>query len=272
MNNSATSSHRTLKMGLFKSLTGRSCNYPASRNLDFTDYKTGVSCQYYCKSTDTCLAKYAKSTPQSAIYSIVEQPSAYQYTIKLHPEALIDMLNRTYRNLCPKLQSLGVEDALSRRRDGIVNEINQMDSYIISTAKWLREALEEIDYKLQDKRQKMLEEARDEAEFYEEEPPISIDESNGSDFYYYKSDLYFETTDQWREYSENTKNPIARMIESYFYWLLEPIIMNEMDDSPKELFTDMHSYYFNIISNITEFSGAGSLHSILQKSKPRNRY
>ncbi|CAH6784087.1 conserved hypothetical protein [Vibrio chagasii] len=259
-------------MGLFKSLTGRSCSYPASQKLDFTDYKTGVSCQYYCKSTDTCLAKYAKSSPQRAIYSIVEQPPAYQYTIRLHPEALVDMLNRTYRNLCPKLQSLGVEDALLRRRDGIVNEINQVDSYIISTAKWLRESLEEIDYKLQDKRQKMLEEACDEAEFYEEELPTSIDESNGSEFYYYKSDLYFETTGRWQEYSENTKNCIAWMVKSYFCWLLEAIIMNEMDDSTKKLFTDMHSYYFNIISNITEFSGAGSLHSILQKSKPRSRY
>ncbi|MGL5738755.1 MAG: hypothetical protein ACRCYJ_07785, partial [Plesiomonas shigelloides] len=228
------------------------------------EYNTGVSCGFYCDSSDTCLARYAKKMPDHAIYKIVEAPGAYCYSSKRHPEELIDMFNLTLRYLCPKLQSIGIEEALLKRRDSVISQMIEIDSYIISTARWLREELQLIECELERKRAQILEYASDEKEQNEDVTPIQIDESDGSDLYYYKSDLRFELTNRWFDRRNNTNNSIIKVIETSFSWLIDAIVMKEIDSAVKDYFKNTNEYYLNITSSITELAGAGSLNSILR--------
>ncbi|EIU6784928.1 TPA: hypothetical protein ACMDXF_004403 [Vibrio parahaemolyticus] len=255
-------------MGLFKSLTGRSCKYPTHKKLQFPQYNASTCCSHYCRSTDTCLAKDIKSIPDYTIHRILDQPSAYQYTASRHPEAFIQILDVTYQNLCPRLQLPFIQNALIAKRQKVAHEVSQLSNYVVFMSEWLRDELKEIERKTNVKREELLQEAIEEAWYEEQEEPTTIDESKGSTLYYYHRELTSESRN--RLVQLDIENPVAYVGHVWISWIFEAITIGHMSDDVKQSIRELDSYYFDMLSKITVFSGAGTLNEILMNSnEPR---
>ncbi|HDM8211014.1 hypothetical protein [Vibrio harveyi] len=250
-------------MGLLKRILGHSCENTHYQINRVQSHYVSIPCEAYCKTTDACLIHLYRDKHQRLADRFINR-STFYYSDNEDPNELVTLLDLAWRGLCPKAKVPAVRKAIYEKQQEVLESLQGIDSYILLVGSWL--GVEVINFKrnVQTKHQEMIEDRL--LIFGEEAEAFPITEEYGSELYFYKYQLLLDITIRANEL--NVKNVVARCTFRWFDAILAGIFLGSMEREVIEEILDMHNYHQNVLNQIFELAGIGSLEQFLLNVKP----